>query len=44
LGGFIEEYDTPTIASTVMAQGAALITHNRLEFDLIDQLRIIDWY
>ena len=32
------------IAATAMAQGATLVTHNRQEFERIDQLRIIDWY
>lgn len=32
------------IAATAMAQGATLVTHNKQEFERIDQLRIIDWY
>ncbi|MGD9091405.1 MAG: type II toxin-antitoxin system VapC family toxin [Anaerolineales bacterium] len=43
VGKPIGPYDI-LIAATAIAQGATLVTHNRQEFERIDQLRIIDWY
>ena len=43
VGKPIGPYDI-LIAATSIAQGATLVTHNKQEFERIDQLRVIDWY